>query len=304
MVKGIIVHEVGGPEVLKWENIEVKEPREGEVKIRHTAVGINFVDVNYRKGLYSTKTPFIPGVEAAAVVTDVGPGLTGLQVGDRVAYAGPRGAYVEERIISADKLVPLPNSVGDVVAASIMIKGMTAQMLLRRVFKVKKGHKIFVHAAAGGVGSLLVQWGRSLGATVIAAVCNEEKAVQAKEDGADHVITYSQENFVDRVKEITEGAGVEVVYDAVGKDTLKGSLNCLGLWGCLVSYGQASGAPDPIPVSVLQPKSLFLTRPSLFHYIGTRDELLETAGELFAAVATGNVGWEGMMICQSKHFTW
>jgi NADPH2:quinone reductase len=157
------------------------------------------------------------------VVTAVGPGLTGLQVSDRVAYAGPQGAYVEERIISADKLVPLPNSVGDVVAASIMIKGMTAQMLLRRVFKVKKGHKIFVHAAAGGVGSLLVQWGRSLGATVIAAVSSEEKAVQAKEDGADHAIIYTQENFVDRVKEITEGAGVEVVYDAVGKDTLKDS---------------------------------------------------------------------------------
>ncbi|CAK9227209.1 unnamed protein product [Sphagnum troendelagicum] len=287
MVKGIKVHQVGGPEVLKWEDIEVKEPGEGEVKVKHTAVGVNYIDVNYRNGAYSTSTPFIPGFEAAGVVTAVGPGLTGLKVGDRVAYAGSLGSYTEEKIISADKLVPLPSSVDDVMAASIMLKGMTAQMLLLRVFKVKKGHKIFVHAAAGGVGSLLVQWAKALGATVIAAVSNEEKAAQAKEDGADHVIIYSQQNFVDRVKEITEGAGVDVVYDAVGKDTLLGSLECLGLRGYLVNYGQASGPPDPLPISALQPKSLFLTRPSLFHYVRIREELLEAAGELFAAVATG-----------------
>ncbi|KAM0041425.1 putative NADPH:quinone reductase [Helianthus debilis subsp. tardiflorus] len=289
MVRAIRVHEVGGPEVLKWEDVEIGDPKDGEIRVKNKAIGLNFIDVYFRSGVYKAPAiPFTPGMEAVGVVTAVGPGLTGRQVGDVVAYAGnPMGAYAEEQILPADKVVPVPSSVDPIVAASVMLKGMTAQYLLRRSFKVERGHTILVHAAAGGVGSLLCQWANALGAVVIGTVSTDEKAVQAKEDGCHHVIVTKQENFVERVADITSGQGVEVVYDSVGKDTFEGSLACLKTRGYMVSFGQASGTPDPVPLSALASKSLFLTRPSLMHYTAKRDELLETAGEVFANISTG-----------------
>ncbi|XP_061358570.1 uncharacterized protein LOC133302766 [Gastrolobium bilobum] len=289
MVKAIRVHDLGGPQVLKWEDVEIGEPKEGEIRVRNKAIGVNFIDVYFRKGVYKAPSlPFTPGMEAVGVVTAVGAGLTGRQVGDLVAYAGqPMGSYAEEQILPADKVVPVPPSIDPAIAASIMMKGMTTQFLLRRCFKVEPGHTILVHAAAGGVGSLLCQWANALGATVIGTVSNKEKAAQAMEDGCHHVIIYKEEDFVSRVNEITLGNGVEVVYDSVGKDTFEGSLACLKLRGYMVNFGQSSGTPDPVPLSSLATKSLFLTRPSLMQYVATRDELLETAGELFANVASG-----------------
>ncbi|KAL6903616.1 hypothetical protein ACP4OV_004429 [Aristida adscensionis] len=289
MVKAIRVHELGGPEALKWEEVEVGEPKEGEIRIKTTAIGVNFIDVYFRKGVYPAQAlPFTPGMEAVGVVTAVGPGLTGRKVGDVVAYAGnPMGSYAQEQILPASVAVPVPPSVDHKAAASVLLKGMTAHVLLRRVFKVETGHTVLVHAAAGGVGSLLCQWANALGATVIGTVSNEEKAAQATKDGCHHVILYTKEDVVTRVKEITSGKGVNVVYDSVGKDTYKASVECLASRGFLVSFGQSSGRPDPIPLSDLASKSLFLTRPSLMHYTATRDELLESAGEVFANVANG-----------------
>ncbi|KAM4122911.1 hypothetical protein ACB094_01G119400 [Castanea mollissima] len=287
MVKAIRVHELGGPEVLKWEDVELGEPKEGEIRVKNKAIGLNFIDVYFRKGVYKTPTlPYTPGMEAVGVVTAVGPGLTGRQVGDLVAYAGdPMGSYAEEQILPANKVVPVPPSIDPIVAASVILKGMTAQFLLRRCFKVEPGHTILVHAAAGGVGSLLSQWANALGATVIGTVSTKEKAVQAKDDGCHHVIIYKEEDFVARVNEITSGNGVDVVYDAVGKDTFQGSLACLKPRGYMVNFGQSSGTPDPLPLSALAAKSLFLTRPSLMQYTATQDELLATAGEAAQAHA-------------------
>ncbi|KAL0016240.1 hypothetical protein SO802_003309 [Lithocarpus litseifolius] len=289
MVKAIRVHELGGPEVLKWEDVELGEPKEGEIRVKNKAIGLNFNDVYFRKGVYKTPPlPYTPGREAAGVVTAVGPGLTGRQVGDLVAYAGdPMGSYAEEQILPANKVVPVPPSIDPIVAASVILKGMTAQFLLRRCFKVEPGHTILVHAAAGGVGSLLSQWANALGATVVGTVSTKEKAVQAKDDGCHHVIIYKEEDFVARVNEITSGNGVDVVYDAVGKDTFQGSLACLKPRGYMVNFGQSSGTPDPLPLSALSVKSLFLTRPSLMQYTATRDELLATAREVFANVESG-----------------
>lgn len=288
VVKCIRVHELGGPEVLRWEQVEVGEPKEGEIRIKNTAIGVNFIDVYYRQGVYSAPLPFVPGREAVGVVTAVGPGLTGRKVGDVVAYAGnPMGSYAQEQIIPASVAVPLPPSIDHNTAAAIMLKGMTAHVLLRRVYKVQSGDCVLVHAAAGGVGSLLCQWANALGATVIGTVSNEEKAAQAAEDGCHHVIIYTKEDVVTRVKEFTAGKGVNVVYDSVGKDTYKGSVECLAWRGMLVSFGQSSGRPDPIPLSDLASKSLLVTRPSLMHYTATRDELLESAGEVFANVGSG-----------------
>ncbi|KAH0856415.1 hypothetical protein HID58_084676 [Brassica napus] len=287
MVKGIRVYEHGGPEcvvfriclvfhcglvynwkVLKWEDIEVGEPKDGEIRVKNKAIGLNFIDVYYRKGVYKPASmPFTPGMEAVGEVVAVGSGLTGRKVGDLVAYAGsPMGAYAEEQILPADKVVPVPSSMDPIV---------------------ESGHTILVHAAAGGVGSLLCQWANALGATVIGTVSTNEKAAQAKEDGCHHVIMYKNEDFVSRVKDITSGKGVDVVYDSVGKDTFKGSLACLKSRGYMVSFGQSSGSPDPVPLSDLAPKSLFLTRPSMMQYNETRDELLECAGEVFANIASG-----------------
>ncbi|KAK3033262.1 hypothetical protein RJ639_033142 [Escallonia herrerae] len=289
MVKAIRVHEVGGPEVLKWEDVEIGEPKEGEIRVKNKAVGLNFIDVYFRKGSAKAPVmPFTPGMEAVGVVAAVGSGVTGTKVGDLVAYAGfPMGSYTEEQILPADKVVPVPSTVDPLVAASVMLKGMTAQYLVRRCFKVEPGHTILVHAAAGGVGSLLCQWANALGATVIGTVSTKEKAAQAKEDGCHHVVIYKDEDFVARVNEITSGKGVEVVYDAVGKDTFQGSLACLKFRGYLVSYGQSSGMPDPLPLPALGVKSLFLTRPSLMQYTATREELLESAGDVFANIASG-----------------
>ncbi|XP_057950498.1 uncharacterized protein LOC131145438 [Malania oleifera] len=289
MVKAIRVHELGGPEVLKWEDVEIGEPKEGEIRVRNKAIGLNFIDVYFRKGVYKAATmPFTPGMEAVGVVTAVGPGLTGRNVGDLVAYAGsPMGAYAEEQILPANRVVPVPSSIDPIVAASVILKGMTAQFLVCRCFKVEPGHTVLVHAAAGGVGSLLCQWANALGATVIGTVSSKEKADQARDDGCQHVIIYTQDDFVSRVNEITSGNGVDVVYDSVGKDTFQGSLTCLKIRGYMVNFGQSSGVPDPVPLSALAAKSLFLTRPSLLQYTIERDELLEAAGELFANVASG-----------------
>ncbi|CAK9311159.1 unnamed protein product [Citrullus colocynthis] len=289
MVKAIRVHELGGPEVLKWEDVDIGEPKEGEVRVKNKAIGLNFIDVYFRKGVYKAATlPFTPGMEAAGVVTAVGPGVNGRKVGDFVAYAGnPMGSYTEEQILPADKVVPVPPSVDPTIAASVLLKGMTAQFLVRHCYKVEPGHIVLVHAAAGGVGSLLCQWANSLGATVIGTVSTKEKAAQAKEDGCHHVIIYKEEDFVARVNEITSGNGVNVVYDSVGKDTFQGSLACLKTRGYMVSFGQSSGTPDPVPLSALAAKSLFLTRPSLMQYTIIRDELLEAAKEVFANVESG-----------------
>ncbi|KAF0932788.1 hypothetical protein E2562_012124 [Oryza meyeriana var. granulata] len=270
---------------MTYGHLEVGEPKDGEIRIKNTAIGVNFIDVYYREGVYSAPLPFVPGMEAVGVVTAVGPGLTGRKVGDVVAYAGkPMGSYAQEQIIPASVAVPLPPSIDHKTAAAIMLKGMTAHVLLRRVFKVQSGDCVLVHAAAGGVGSLLCQWANALGATVIGTVSNEEKAAQAAQDGCHHVIIYTKEDVVTRVKEFTAGKGVNVVYDSVGKETYKASVECLASRGMLVSFGQSSGRPDPIPLSDLATKSLFVTRPSLMHYTATRDELLESAGEpLWAA---------------------
>ncbi|XP_065869477.1 uncharacterized protein [Euphorbia lathyris] len=289
MVKAIRVHELGGPQVLKWEDVEIGEPGRGEIRVKNKAIGLNFIDVYFREGVYKASSlPFTPGMEGVGEVIAVGPGLTGREVGDIVAYAGnPMGSYAEEQILPADKVVPVPSSISPVIAASVMLKGMTAQFLLRRCFKVEPGHTILVHAAAGGVGSLLCQWGNALGATVIGTVSTKQKEAQAKEDGCHHVINYNVEDFVARVNEITSGSGVNVVYDSVGKDTFQGSLACLKTRGYMVSFGQSSGTADPVPLSALAPKALYLTRPSLMLYNETRDELLECAGEVFANIASG-----------------
>ncbi|XP_020232595.1 uncharacterized protein LOC109812938 [Cajanus cajan] len=289
MVKAIRVHELGGPEVLKWEDVEIAEPKEGEVLLKNKAIGVNFVDVYFRKGTYKLPSlPYTPGVEGVGVVTAIGVGVSDVQVGDVVAYScQPLGSYAEQHIVPAIKLVPLPPSVDPIVGAAIMTKAMTTRYLLQSSFKVEPGHTILVHAAAGGVGSLLCQWANTIGATVIGTVSNKVKAAQAKEDGCHHVIIYTEEDFVARVNEITSGNGVEVVYDSVGKDTFEGSLACLKFRGYMVCFGQSSGTPDPISLSSLATKSLFLTRPTLKHYNVTRDDLLEAAGEVFAKVASG-----------------
>ncbi|KAF6149887.1 hypothetical protein GIB67_008608 [Kingdonia uniflora] len=223
MVKAIRVHELGGPEVLKWEDVEIGEPKDGEIRVKNKAIGLNFIDVYFRKGVYkAVSMPFIPGLEAVGVVTAVGPGLTGRQIGDVVAHAGyPMGSYTEEQILPANVVVPVPSSLDPVLAASVLFKGMTAHYLLRRCFKVEPGHTILVHAAAGGVGSLLCQWANAVGATIIGTVSTEEKASQAKENGCHHVIIYNKEDFVAAVNTITSGIGVDVVYDSIGKDTFQ-----------------------------------------------------------------------------------
>uniref|UniRef100_A0A2P2P8J6 Probable quinone oxidoreductase n=6 Tax=Rhizophora TaxID=40030 RepID=A0A2P2P8J6_RHIMU len=289
MVKAIRVHELGGPEVLIWEDVEIAEPGKGEIRVKNKVIGVNFIDVYFRKGVYKAPSiPFIPGMEAVGEVVAVGPGVTDIKVGDIVGYAGnPMGSYAEEQILPATKAVPVPPSVDPVIAASVILKGMTAQVLLRRCFKIDPGHTILVHAAAGGVGTLLCQWANAIGATVIGTVSTKEKAAQAKDNGCHHAIIYKEEDFVARVNEITSGNGVNVVYDSVGKDTFEGSLACLKARGYMVSFGQSSGVPDPVPLAALGAKSLFLTRPSLMLYTTTRDELLETAGDVFDKVASG-----------------
>lgn len=291
MPKAIRVHTTGGPEALTFEDVTLPPLGKGEAHIRHTAIGVNFIDVYFRTGLYPQQTPFVSGSEGAGEVLAVGEGVTDIKVGDRVAYAGgPLGAYATERVIPADKLVKIPAGVSDEVAAAAMLKGMTAQYLLRRTFKVGPEHTILFHAAAGGVGQIATQWAAHLGATVIGTAGGPEKVALAKTRGCAHVIDYRSENFVERVKEITKEKGVDVVYDSVGKDTYPGSLDCLKLRGMWVSFGQSSGPVPDFPIGLLGQKgSLFATRASLFNYVGTRAELLATAEDLFDVIASGVV---------------
>ena len=291
MAKAIRFHKNGGPEVLQYEDVAVGEPGAGQVRLRHTAIGVNFIDTYHRSGLYPMPLPSGIGSEAAGVVEAVGAGVTDLKVGDRVAYTGnPIGSYAESRLFAADRLVKIPANVTDQQAASMMLKGMTTQYLIHRTYKVKAGETVLWHAAAGGVGQIACQWLKALGATVIGTVGSEEKAKLAKQAGCDHVINYSTENFTQRVKEITGGKGVPVVFDSVGKSTWDGSLDCLQPLGMMVSFGNASGAVPPVNIGILAQKgSLFLTRPSLIAYTASRADLESTAKSLFDVVGSGKV---------------
>lgn len=292
MPRAIRIHHPGGPEEMRWEEVSVPSPGAGQVRLRQTAVGLNFIDVYHRNGLYPLpELPAVLGMEAAAEVIETGPGVTDLKPGQRIAYASPPvGAYAEERLMPADRLVPLPGDIDDRTAAAMMLQGMTAQYLLRRTYPVKPGDAILVHAAAGGVGLILCQWASHLGVTVIGTVGSEEKAVLARANGCAHPIVYTREDFPARVREITAGAGVAVVYDGIGKDTFMGSLDCLRPMGMLVSFGNASGPVPPFEPAILSAKgSLFLTRPTLMHYTAKRADLLASAGELFAVVQSGAV---------------
>ncbi|MBC7952090.1 MAG: quinone oxidoreductase [Rhodospirillaceae bacterium] len=289
MTKAIRIHEFGGPEIMRWEEVEDRDPGPHEALVRHTAVGVNFIDVYHRTGLYPVPLPTVLGLEGAGIVEAVGANVVEVRVGDRVAYAGgPPGAYAERRVIPADRLVPVPAGITDTQAAAMMLKGMTAQYLLRRTFPVTAGDTILVHAAAGGVGTILCQWAKHLGATVIGTVGSEEKAVMAKAHGCDHPILYKQVDFVTKVKELTDEAGVAVVYDGIGADTFMGSLDCLQPLGMMVSFGQSSGKIPPTDLGILAAKgSLFLTRPTLMTYTAQRADLVSSATELFDMVKRG-----------------
>jgi len=290
MVKAIVIHETGGPEVLKWEDVEVGDPGPGEARIKHEAVGLNFVDVYNRTGLYKTPLPFTPGAEGAGIVMSVGAGVTHVKAGDRVSYHGPQGSYAEERLIPADRLIRLPDELDFKTAAAMTLKGLTVQFLLRQTFPVKKRDTILFHAAAGGVGLIAGQWARHLGATVIGTVGSEEKRALAKAHGYHHVINYKTENFVERVAEITGGKKCDVVYDSIGRDTYPGSLDCLRPMGMWVLFGQSSGVIQNFDMNVLAQKgSLFATRPTLFVYAAKRDALEKMAAELMEVVKGGQV---------------
>lgn len=290
MPKAILVHEHGGADVLRYEDIPSGQPGPGEALLRHTAIGLNFLDVYYRTGLYKAPNglPLIPGSEAAGVVTAVGEGVTAVKEGDRVVYIAAVGAYSEERVFPADRLVKIPDGVTDEQAAAIMLKGMTAEYLLRRTYEVKPGDTILCHAAAGGVGQLLGPWAKHLGATVIGTVGSADKVERAKASGYDHVINYCDTDFVAAVREITGGRMCEVVYDSVGVDTYEGSLDCLKPRGVLAVFGQSSGMIPPFNLGLLAQKgSLYVTRPTLFTYIASRKELEESATALFEVLGEG-----------------
>ena len=290
MAHAIRVHHTGGPEVLHWEEIELDEPGPGQIRLRQEAAGLNFIDIYHRSGLYKQGLPFTPGVEGAGTVEAIGPGVSNVQAGDRVAYAGPIGGYAEVRLIDADRVVKLPDSISSEQAAAMMLQGMTAHMLLRQVYAVKPSDTILIHAAAGGVGLIACQWAKALGATVIGTVGSDEKAELARAHGCDHAIVYTREDFVAEVGRITAGAKLPVVYDGVGRDTFMKSLDCLARRGIMVSYGNASGPVDSFPPALLAQKgSLFLTRPMMFDYTAKREELEQSARELFEVVASGKV---------------
>jgi NADPH2:quinone reductase len=284
MVQAIRFAKTGGPEVLEWQQVETGKPGPGQVRIRHTAVGLNYIDTYQRSGLYPMPLP-------SGLGSEVGPGVSGLKPGDRVAYAGgPLGAYSEARVMPADRLVPVPAGITDEQAAAMMLKGMTAWYLVRRTHAVKTGETILIHAAAGGVGLIVCQWAKHLGATVIGTVGDDEKAALAKRHGCDHPINYRREDFVARVGEITQGKKLPVVYDSVGKDTFYKSLDCLAPLGLMASFGQSSGAIGPVDIGILAGKgSLFLTRPTLNTYTATREDLLTAANDLFDVVLKGAV---------------
>jgi NADPH2:quinone reductase len=291
MTHAIRFHQTGGPEVLKWEEVQVGKPGAGEARIRHTAVGLNFIDIYNRSGLYPVQLPSGLGGEGAGVVEEVGSGVTDLKPGDRVAYGNsPIGAYSEARLIPADRLLKVPDGIDDKAAAAMMLKGLTAQYLIRQTYRVKAGDTILMHAAAGGVGLILCQWAKHLGATVIGTVGSDEKAKLAKAHGCAHTINYSKEDFVKRVDEITGGKKCPVVYDSVGKDTFLKSLDCLAPLGVVALFGQSSGAVEPFNLGLLAAKgSLYVTRPTLFTYAAKRENLVAMANELFDVVKSGAV---------------
>lgn len=291
MTLAIRLHQTGGPEVLRWEAVDLPSPGVGEVTLRHHAVGLNFIDIYHRSGLYPLPLPSGIGLEGAGVITAVGGDVSELKVGDRVAYAGgPVGAYAEARNLPADRLVKLPDAIDFKTAAAMMLQGLTAQYLLRRAYRVQPGDTLLIHAAAGGVGLIVCQWAKALGANVIGTVSSDEKAALARAHGCDHPIIYTRENFTQRVREITGGEGVPVVYDSIGKDTFFGSLDCLRPLGMMVTFGNASGPVPPLDLLELSKRgSLFITRPSLFAYTARRSDLLAMAAELFEMVVSGRV---------------
>jgi NADPH:quinone reductase len=291
MAYAIRFEKPGGPDVLSWQQVEVGKPGQGQVRLRHTAVGLNYIDTYHRSGLYSLPMPSGLGSEGAGLVEEVGPGVSGLKSGDRVVYAGgPIGAYAEERVMPADRLVPVPDGISDEQAAAMMLKGMTAWYLVRRTYPIKRGDTILIHAAAGGVGLIVCQWAKHLGATVIGTVGDQEKAALAKRNGCDYPILYKNEDFTAKVSELTQGKKLPVVYDSVGKDTFYKSLDCLAPLGLMVSFGQSSGAIGPVDIGILSAKgSLFLTRPTLNTYTASREDLLTASRELFDVVKSGVV---------------
>src|SRR5689334_1851539 len=290
MAKAIRFHKQGGPEVLQLDDVEVGEPGKGQVRIRHTAIGVNFVDTYQRSGLYPMQVPAVAGNEAAGVVEAAGPDVKDLKKGDRVAYTGLPGSYCEQRLVPADRMVKIPKGISDEQAASMMLKGMTVHYLIFSTYRVKKGDTVLWHAAAGGVGMIACQWLKKLGVTVIGTVGSEEKAKLARAHGCKHVINYSSENFVERVKDITKGRKVPVVYDSVGKSTWDGSLDCLQPRGLMVSFGNASGAVPPVNLGILPAKgSLYVTRPTLNTYIAARADLVKRSNDLFNVVKSKKV---------------
>nr|VFK43020.1 MAG: NADPH2:quinone reductase [Candidatus Kentron sp. TC] len=294
MPKAIRIYKTGGPEALRWEDLSVGNPGPKQARVRHTAIGLNFIDIYHRAGLYPLELPFTPGMEAAGIVEAMGDEASSeipdIKVGDRVAYAtSPVGAYSEVRLIDADRLTPIPEGIDDRTAAAALLKGMTARYLLRQTYRVRAGDAILIHAAAGGVGLIVSQWAAHLGALVIGTVGSKKKADLATAHGCQHTIRYDQQDFVARVKEITEGKGVHVVYDSIGKETFMGSLDCLRPRGMMVSFGQSSGnPPSPLDIAELTARgSLFLTRPTLANYTHAREELLAAAAETFDVVKNG-----------------
>lgn len=291
MPHAIVVNEIGGPDVMVWRDVESRALKVGEVRVQQEAAGLNFIDVYFRNGTYKTPhLPFVPGKEGAGVVVELGPEVHGLRVGDRVAYSGVDGAYCEEVVVQADQCLPLPDGIDTQTAAAMMLKGMTAEYLLRQTFPVGPGHTVLIHAAAGGVGLIAGQWAKHLGARVIGTAGGAEKCALALEHGYDHVIDYKSEDFVAAVRDLTDGQKCDVVYDSVGRDTFPNSLDCLKRRGLFVSFGQSSGKIPGFDIGILNQKgSLFMTRPSLNGYTATRAELEQSAAALFDVVASGAV---------------
>ena len=291
ITNAIRVHKQGGPEEMKWEEVALPETQKDDVLIKHTAIGLNYIDTYHRSGLYPMPVPLTLGIEGAGIIIEAGENVKDLAVGDRVAYASPpTGSYAEAKVMPADRLVKIPDNISDEIAAAIMLKGMTVEYLVRRTYNVKAGQTVLFHAAAGGVGLIACQWLKAIGAKVIGTVGSEEKAALAKANGCEHTILYREENFVDKVKEITNGEGVPVVYDGIGKDTALKSLDCLSPLGMLVVFGNSSGNAPPIETGLLAAKgSLFLTRPTLMTYNAKREDLVESAHQLFNMVESGKV---------------
>lgn len=290
MPHAIRVHQTGGPEVLQWDEIEVGAPGPGEVRLKQTAVGLNYIDVYHRIGLYPLPLPFVPGMEAAGIVESAGKGVTHLKPGDRVAYSSVIGAYAETRLVAEDRVVKLPDSINDKTAAAMMLQGMTARYLIRDIYKVGPGDTILIHAAAGGVGLIVCQWAAALGATVIGTVSSDEKAALARANGCHYPIVYTRDDFQERLLGITGGEKLSVVYDSVGKDTFMKSLDCLRPRGLMVLFGSSSGPVPPFDLSLLSQKgSLMITRPTLATFVATRPLLEENSADLFSVVGSGEV---------------